>query len=70
VHKDAPADRVEWLKWAFQRGYCQDSYQKFNESKFMNVIDSYRDTNGAIKLINDSIDQYRAVYKSMGMDVK
>ena len=36
----------------------------------MNVIDSYRDTNGAITLINDSIDQYRAVYKSMGMDVK
>ena len=70
VHKDAPADRVEWLKWAFQRGYCEDSYQKFNESKFMNVIDSYRDTAGAVKLINESIDQYRAVYKSMGMDVK
>ena len=70
VHKDAPADRVEWLKWAFQRGYCEDSYQKFNDSKFMNVIDSYRDTAGAVKLINESIDQYRAVYKSMGMDVK
>jgi hypothetical protein len=70
VHKGAPSDRVEWLKWAFQRGYCEDSYQKFNESKFMNVIDSYRDTAGAVKLINESIDQYRAVYKSMGMDVK
>ena len=66
----APADRVDWLKWAFQRGYCEDSYQKFNESKFMTVIDSYRDTAGAIKLINSSIDQYREVYKSMGMDVK
>ena len=70
VHKDAPSDRVDWLKWAFQRGYCEDSYQKFNESKFMTVIDSYRDTAGAIKLINSSIDQYREVYKSMGMDVK
>jgi hypothetical protein len=36
----------------------------------MNVIDSYRDTAGAVTLINESIDQYRAVYKSMGMDVK
>ena len=70
VHKDAPADRVKWLQWAFQRGYCEDSYQKFNDSKFMNVIDSYRDTAGAIELINSSINQYREVYKSMGMAVK
>ncbi|MGB1192437.1 MAG: tripartite tricarboxylate transporter substrate binding protein [Pseudomonadales bacterium] len=70
VHANAPADRVEWLKWAFQRGYCQDSYQAFNESKFMTVIDSYRETEGAKDLINRSIDQYRAVYKAMGLDVK
>ena len=70
VHKDAPADRVAWLQWAFQRGYCQDSYQTFNESKFMTVIDSYRDTAGARDLITRSIAQYRDVYKSMGMDVK
>ena len=70
VHKDAPSDRVDWLKWAFQRAYCQDSYQKFNESKFMTVIDSYRDTEGARKLIRSSINQYRNVYKEMGLDVK
>lgn len=70
VHADAPADRVEWLKWAFQRGYCEDSYQSFNDSKFMNVIDSYRDTDGAKDLIMRSIDQYRDVYTAMGLDVK
>ena len=70
VHGDAPANRVRWLKWAFQRGYCQDSYQDFNESKFMTVIDSYRDTDGARKLINRSIQQYRDVYRAMGLDVK
>ena len=70
VHKDAPADRVEWLQWAFQRGYCEDSYQAFNDSKFMTVIDSYRDTDGAKELIMRSIDQYREVYKAMGLDVK
>ena len=70
VHKDAPADRVKWLQWAFQRGYCQDSYQKFNDSKFMSVIDSYRDTDGAKTLINGAIKQYREVYKAMGMAVK
>ncbi len=70
VHANAPADRVKWLQWAFQRGYCQDSYQKFNESKFMTVIDSYRDTAGARELIRGSIAQYRDVYKAMGLDVK
>ncbi|MEM9100322.1 MAG: tripartite tricarboxylate transporter substrate binding protein [Pseudomonadota bacterium] len=70
VHKDAPADRVEWLQWAFQRGYCEDSYQAFNESKFMTVINSYRDTDGAKDLITRSIQQYRDVYTAMGLDVK
>ena len=42
VKKGAPADRVEWLQWAFQKAFCTDSYQKYNESKFMNLIDSYR----------------------------
>ena len=70
VHKDAPADRVKWLQWAFQRGYCEDSYQAFNESKFMTVIDSYRDTDGAKDLITRSIAQYRDVYTEMGLDVK
>jgi tripartite-type tricarboxylate transporter receptor subunit TctC len=70
VHADAPADRVEWLQWAFQRAYCEDSYQAFNESKFMTVIDSYRDTDGSKELITRSIDQYREVYQAMGLDVK
>ena len=70
VHASAPSDRVKWLQWAFQRAYCQDSYQKFNESKFMTVIDSYRDTAGARDLIKSSIIQYRNVYKEMGLDVK
>jgi len=70
VHADAPADRVEWLQWAFQRGYCEDSYQAFNDSKFMTVIDSYRDTDGAKDLITRSIGQYRDVYKAMGLEVK
>lgn len=70
VHADAPADRVEWLQWAFQRGYCEDSYQAFNDSKFMTVIDSYRDTEGSKELITRSIAQYRDVYQAMGLDVK
>ncbi|MDH5356712.1 MAG: tripartite tricarboxylate transporter substrate binding protein [Gammaproteobacteria bacterium] len=70
VHKDAPAERVEWLQWAFQKGFCQPSYQKFNESKYMTLIESYRDTAGSRKLIDTTVAQYREVYKEMGLEVK
>ena len=70
VHKDAPADRVAWLQWAFQKAYCQPSYQKYNESKYMTLIESFRDTAGARELINSTVKQYRDVYKAMGLEVK
>ena len=70
VHKDAPADRVEWLQWAFQKAYCEESYQAFNESKFMTLIESYRDTEGSRELIDTTVAQYRDVYKTMGLEVK
>lgn len=70
THKNAPADRVKWLQWAFQKAYCQDSYQTFNDSKYMTLIESFRDTEGAKQLITDTIAQYRSVYKLMGLDVK
>ncbi|MCP4430131.1 MAG: tripartite tricarboxylate transporter substrate binding protein, partial [Gammaproteobacteria bacterium] len=70
VHKAAPAERVEWLKWAFQKAYCQGSYQKFNKSKYMTLIESYRDTAGSQDLITTTISQYRDVYKKMGLEVK
>ncbi len=70
VHKDAPADRVAWLQWAFQKAYCEESYQSFNESKYMTLIESYRDTAGSQELITSTIAQYREVYKAMGLEVK
>lgn len=70
VHANAPEDRVKWLQWAFQKAYCEQSYQDYNESKFMTLIESYRDTAGSVDLINSTVAQYRDVYKSMGLEVK
>jgi tripartite-type tricarboxylate transporter receptor subunit TctC len=70
VHKDAPADRVKWLQWAFQKAYCEPSYQKYNDSKFMTLIESFRDTAGSRELITKTVAQYRDVYKEMGLEVK
>ena len=70
VHKGAPAERVEWLQWAFQKAFCEQSYQDFNEKKYMRLIESFRDTAGSRELITSTIAQYREVYKQMGLDVK
>ena len=70
AHKDAPAERVKWLQWAFQKAFCEKSYQDFNEKKYMTLIESFRDTEGTRTLVADTIAQYRRVYEQMGLDVK
>lgn len=67
VHKGAPADRVKWLQWAFQKAYCTDSFQEFNKVQFMHLIESFRDTEGSVKLLNDTVKVYRQAYKDMGL---
>ncbi len=70
VAAGTPEDRVKWLQWAFQKAYCEESYQAYNESKFMTLIESFRDTEGSKELINNTVAQYRGVYKEMGLEVK
>jgi tripartite-type tricarboxylate transporter receptor subunit TctC len=67
VKKGVPEDRLKWLQWAFQKAYFQPSYQAYNKTKFMDLIDSFRDTKGAIELINQTAKGYKAVYKEMGL---
>ena len=67
VNKNAPADRVKYLQWAFQKGFHTDSYQAFNKKKYMDLIPSFRDTEGARKLIIETMEVYRKVYKEMGL---
>ncbi len=67
VKKGVPKKRLKWLQWAFQKAYFQKSYQKFNKSKFMDLIPSFRDTKGSQKLINATVEIYKAEYKAMGL---
>lgn len=67
VHKDAPADRVKWLQWAFQKAFFTPGYQAYNKKKYMDLIDSFRDTEGTRKLIEETVAGYRSAYKAMGL---
>ena len=67
VKTGVPADRLKWLQWAFHKGFEQPGFQAFNKRKFMGLIPSFRDTEGAIALIEETMDVYRKTYKEMGL---
>ena len=67
VHKDVPEERRLYLEWAFAEAFKSRRYQKFNRKKYMDLIDSYRDTGGSRTLINEAVETYRQSYKMMGI---
>jgi len=67
VHKDTPPDRVKYLTWLFTKGFNSDKYQQFNKDAYMDLIPSYRDTEGARKLITETMELYKEAYRKMGL---
>lgn len=67
VNSGVPEDRVDFLAAACEAGFATEDYRAFNESKFMHLIDSYRDTEGSIALINDAVATYKGMYEKLGI---
>jgi tripartite-type tricarboxylate transporter receptor subunit TctC len=67
ARKGVPQDRLKYLEWALHEAWKSDSFQKFNRSKYMHLVNSYRDMEGGKKLIRDTINTYMPVYKELGI---
>lgn len=67
VDPRTPDDRKAWLQAALKAGYDTESFQAFNKSKYMDLMDSYRDAEGAKRLIEDALATYTEAYKSLGL---
>ena len=67
VKAGTPQDRVAYLQAACAEGFENEGYAEFNRSKYMHLIDSYRDTEGSITLINNAVDTYQAMYEKLGI---
>jgi len=67
VHPDVADERKRYLEAACKQGFDSAEFQTFNESKYMTLIESYRDTAGSKDLIADAVDIYTAVYKDIGL---
>ncbi len=67
VRAGVPQDRARYLEWAFHEGYKSADFQAFNKKKYMHLIDSYRDTAGAKRMIDSAVTTYKDVYKEIGL---
>ncbi|MEZ5934461.1 MAG: tripartite tricarboxylate transporter substrate binding protein [Alphaproteobacteria bacterium] len=67
VLPSVPEDRKRFLAAACRQGFDSADFQAFNESKYMTLIDSYRDTAGSKELIAKAVDTYTTVYKEIGL---
>lgn len=56
---------VAYLESLFRAGFNTQTFQDFNRKKYMHLIDSYRDRDAAIGLIDETVDQYQATYRDM-----
>lgn len=54
-----PPERIAYLEWAFKQGYDSKEFQKFNEQKYMNLVQSYYNTEAATKFLNEMLTTYQ-----------
>lgn len=63
VKANIPQERFEHLERLFTQGFATESFQRFNESKYMKVVDPYRNAKDSVTLINKTINDYSAYYQ-------
>ena len=59
IRKDVPMDRQKYLEWALKEAWNSEGFQKFNQRKYMHLINSYRGIEGGKKLVAETIETYR-----------
>ena len=63
VRRGIPKQRLDYLQKLFTAGYRTPGFQKFNASKYMTIIDPYRDPRSSVELINQTIKSYSRSYE-------
>lgn len=67
VKAGTPDDVVNYLEAVCREAFNTESYQAFNRDNYMDIIDSYRDRAGSVKLIDEAAEAYKAMYKKLGL---
>lgn len=62
VHNNAPQERKELLTQACKKAYETVEFQAFNKTKFMHLINSFRDADEFKTMINETITTYKELF--------
>jgi tripartite-type tricarboxylate transporter receptor subunit TctC len=66
THCQVP-DRIRlYLDKCFKQAYQSPTFSEFNRKKYMNLIDSYRNSDNAKKVVGDAIEIYRYLLQNFG----
>jgi tripartite-type tricarboxylate transporter receptor subunit TctC len=68
--KGMPEARAKYMEWAIKEAWNSPEFQKFNKSKYMDLVPSYRDSGGAKEMIAESVTAYKKLYKDLGIKTK
>lgn len=59
AHGDLPPEKLAYLEWALKKAFDSQSFQEFNEEKYMNLVDSYRGLESGKQFVAEMIESFR-----------
>jgi tripartite-type tricarboxylate transporter receptor subunit TctC len=63
INSNVAESKRKWLEGAFASAFQSPSVKAFNKKQFMHLVDSYRDTEGARRLIEEAIENFRKIFE-------
>jgi len=70
VKSDTPDEIKKYLESVFAKAYESEKHQAFLKRKSMNIVNSYYDIDGTIKVVDAAIVTYAKIFKEMGEGVR
>ena len=70
VKSDTPDEIKKYLEGVFKKAYETEEHQAFLKRKSLDIVNSYLDSAGTLKLIDSAIDAYVKIFKETGQPMR
>ena len=70
ARKGTPPEILEYLAGVFAEAYQSQEHQDFVKRKSLDIVDSFRSRDDTAKILADSVVQYSAAFKDLGLPVR
>ena len=70
VKKDTPKEIKAYLESVFKEAYESKVHQAFLKRKSLDIVNSYYDTAGTTKVLDETVDTYARIFKASGQKLR